>query len=167
MWKNSIPSRYESFLFLLVTKTFSYGPMSLSRLLCIIALRSISIIRLNPREIQKLVQNTPSFNPNSRVTCYNPCVPLLKFTTADDIPMLNVVRPTYICFGHLFQIIMFKDSLFCIVPCKHVDHSSLILRFINTGFNNFLIPALYLYVAVPLTISLWYLHHDNSVFEQN
>ena len=48
---------------------------------------------------------------------------------------------------------------------------SLILRFLNTGFNNFLnavcIPGLCLYVAVPLTISLSYLHHDNSVFGQN
>ena len=74
-------------------------------------------------------------------------------------------------FGHLFEIILFKDLLlFCVFP-KHVDNSSLILRFLNTGFTNFLnvvcIPGLCLYVAVPLTISLWYLHHANSVFEQN
>ena len=84
-------------------------------------------------------------------------------------PMLNVVRPTNLYFGHLFEIILFKDLLlFCVLPCKHVDNSSLILRFLNTGFNNFLnvvcIPGLCLYVALPLTISLWYLHHDNSVF---
>ena len=135
-------------------------------------LQSISTILLDSREIQKLVQNTPSFNPYSCVTCYSPCVPLLKFITADDTPMLNVVRPTYISVGHLFEIILFNDLLlFCVLPCKHVDNSSLILRFLNTGFNNFLnvvcIPGLCLYVAVPLTISLWYLHHDNSVFGQN
>ena len=76
-----------------------------------------------------------------------------------------------IYFGHL-EIILFEDLLlFCVLPCKHVDNSPLILRFLNTGFNNFLhavcIPGLCLYVAVPLTISLWYLHHDNSVFGQN
>ena len=103
-------------------------------------LRSISITRLCSREIQNLVQNTSSFNPYTCVTCYNPCVPLLKFITADDTPMLNVVRPTNISFGHLFQITLFKDLLlFCVFPCKHVDNSSLILRFINTSFNNFLI----------------------------
>ena len=97
---------------------------------------------------------------------------IIKFITADDTPMLNVVRPTNIYFGHLFEIIPFNDLLlFCVFPCKHVDNSSLILRFLNTGFNNFLnvvcIRGLFLYVAVRLTISLWYLHHDNSVFEQN
>ena len=126
-------------------------------------LRSISTIRLDFQEIQKLVQNTPSFNPYSCVT-YVPCVPLLKFITADDTPMLNVVRSIYIyiSFG-LFEIILFKDLLlFCVMPCKHVDNSSLILRFLNTSFNNFLnvlcILGLCLYVAVPLTISLWYLN---------
>ena len=86
--------------------------------------------------------------------------------------MLNVVRSTNIYFGHLFEIILFKDLLlFCVLPCKRVDNSSLILRFLNTGFNNFLnavrISGLCLYVAVPLTIPLWYLYHDNSVFGQN
>ena len=145
----------------------------LSRLLCtLLNLWSVSTIRLDSWEIQKLVQNTPSFNPYSCITCYNPCVPLLKFITADDTPMLNVVQPTNIYFGHLFEIILFKYLLlFCAFPCKHVDNSSLIFRFLNTCFNNFLnavcIPGLCLYVAVPLTISLWYLHHDNSVFGQN
>ena len=132
-------------------------------------LRSISTIRLDSREIQKLVQNTPSFNPYSCVTCYNPCVPLLKFITADDTPMLNVVRPTYISILDI-EIILFKYLLlFCVLPCNHADNRSLIRGFLNTGFNNFLnfvsIPGLCLYVVVPLTISLWY--HDNSVFGQN
>ena len=122
--------------------------------------------------IQKLVQNTPSFNPYSCVTCNNPCVPLLKFITADDTPMRNVVRTTNIYFGGHFEIILFKYLLlFCAFPCKHVDNSSLILRFLNTCFNNFLnaecIPGLCLYMAVPLTIPRWFLHHDNSVFGQN
>ena len=45
------------------------------------------------------------------LTCYNPCVPLLKFITAEDTPMRNVVRPTNIYFGHLFEIILYKDLL--------------------------------------------------------
>ena len=106
----------------------------LPRLLCtLLNLWSVSTIRLDSWEIQKLVQNTPSFNPYSCVTCYNPCVPLLIFITADDTPMLNVVRPTNIYFGHLFEIILFKYLLlFCAFPCKHGDNSSLILRFLNT-----------------------------------
>ena len=89
--------------------------------------------QFDSREIQKLVQNTPSFNPYSCLTCYNPCVPLVKFITADDTPMLNVVRQ-HISLGHLFEIILFKDLLlFCVLPCKHVDNSSLILRFLNTS----------------------------------
>ena len=97
---------------------------------------------------------------------------LHPYVLKDDTPMLNVVRPTNVYFGHLFEIILFKYLLlFCAFPCKHVENSSLIFRFLNTCFNNFLnavcIPGLCLYVAVPLTISLWYLHHDNSVFGQN
>ena len=50
----------------------------LSRLLCtLLNLWSVSTIRLDSWEIQKLVQNTPSFNPYSCVTCYNPC-PIIK-----------------------------------------------------------------------------------------
>ena len=103
--------------------SFSWSLKSFRMVLCLfldflapsLNLRFISIIRLDSREIQKLVQNTPSFNPYSCITCCNPCVPLLKCITVDDTPTLNVVRPTYISFGHLFQIILFKDSLlFCV-----------------------------------------------------
>ena len=118
--------RSPSFSFSLSLQPFCM----LSRLLCthhlFLNLRSISTIRLDSREIQKLVQNTPSFNLYSCVTCYNPCFPLLKFITVDDTSMLNVVRPTNIYFGHLFEIIQFKALLlFCVLPCKHVDSSSL------------------------------------------
>ena len=118
-----------SFSFSSSLKPFSI----LSLLLCtLLNLWSVSTIRLDSWEIQKLVENTPSFNPG---ICYNPCVPL-KFITADDTPMLNVVRPTNIYFGHLLEIILFKDLLlFCVFPCKHVDSSLLMLRFWNTGFH--------------------------------
>ena len=90
--------------------------------------------------------------------------------------MLNVVRPTNIYFGTSFrnntvQILIIYIYYFVPFHVNILTNSSLIFRFLDTCFNNFLnavcIPGLCLYVAVPLTISLWYLHHDNSVFGQN
>ena len=87
---------------------------------------------------------------------------------ADETPISNVSLATKISFGHLFQIILFNDSLlFCVYPCKHLLSKSSSLKLRKIGFIMSLTtlgsPGFSLYRAVPFILSDWYLHQLSGV----
>ena len=92
-------------------------------------LRSVPFRLLNSMIIffsQKFVQHYSSeFIPSSLKTFDIPWNLSLKFITVEAVPISSTVRPTYISFGHLFQMIFFIDSLlFFVLPCKHFFNNS-------------------------------------------